>query len=210
MVKRLGIACAAAMFSGWLSAQTSAAPAAAPPAPAGAISGRADWPKPQTADVDSIEHIVAALYDVISGPAHQPRDWNRMRSLFVPGARLIPVRLVPGTADASSGPKTDVLFLTIDDYVKLAAPRMESEGFFERGIRNETDKFGNMVSVFSTYESRHALADPAPFARGINSIQLLKDGSRYWIVDVFWDSERPGSAVPPRYLPKKAPEPEEK
>jgi len=206
MVKRWCTACAAVLFCGSLFGQTSVAPAA----PAGAIAGRADWPKPHISDVDSIEHIVAALYDVITGPAHQPRDWNRMRSLFVPGARLIPVRLVPATADATSGPTTDVVFLTIDDYVKLAAPRMESEGFYERGIRNETDKFGNMVSVFSTYESRHALTDPTPFARGINSIQLLKDGSRYWIVDVFWDSERQGSAIPPRYLPKQAPEREEK
>jgi hypothetical protein len=152
--------------------------------------------------VDSIDHILAALYDVISGPAHQPRDWNRMRSLFVPGARLIPVRIVPGTPELKTNPATDVVFLSIDDYIARASGRMEAEGFFERGLHNEVAQFSNIVSVFSTYESRHGAADAKPFARGINSIQLLKDGGRYWIVDVFWDAERPEMMIPPRYLPQ--------
>jgi hypothetical protein len=78
---------------------------------------------------------------------------------------------------------------------------MEADGFFEHSIHNETESFGNIVSVWSTYESRHALRDATPFARGINSIQLLKDGGRYWVVDVYWDAERPESPIPPKYLP---------
>jgi hypothetical protein len=180
----------------------SVTPASPPPAPpvVGAIASRTDWPKPRASDVDSIDHILAALYDVISGPAHQPRDWNRMRSLFVPGARLIPVR--PGSDTNASA---DVLFLNIDDYIARAAPRMEGEGFFEHGVHNQIAQFGNIMSVFSTYESRHALDDAKPFARGINSIQLLKDGARYWVVDVYWDSERPGLVIPPRYLSEAGP-----
>jgi hypothetical protein len=178
-------------------------PSPAAPRPLeGAITGHPGWPQPRTSDVDSLEHILAALYDVISGPAQQPRDWNRFRSLFVPGARLIPIRVMPGTPDPKTKPATDVYFLSVDDYVARASGTMESEGFFERGIRNEIDQFGSLVSVFSTYESRHALTDPKPFARGINSIQLLRDGGRYWIIDVAWDAERPGSTIPPRYLPK--------
>src|SRR5215831_9001500 len=45
-------------------------------------------------DVDSIDHIIAAVYDVISGPAG-PRDWNRFKGLFYTGARLIPSRKDP-------------------------------------------------------------------------------------------------------------------
>lgn len=185
-----------------LAAQTSA-PAAAPtvkPLP-GAITSQANWPQPRVADVDSIDHILAALYDVISGPAHQARDWDRMRSLFVPGARLIPVRIVPGTPNLKTSPNTDVLFLGIDDYIKLASAHMEADGFFEHSIHNDIAQFGNLVTIWSTYESRHALSDTKPFARGINSIQLLKDGGRYWIVDVYWDSERPETPLPAQYLP---------
>jgi len=182
-----------------LTAQTPTAPPAKPPQ--GAINAQANWPQPKPADVDTPEHLVAALYDVISGPAHHPRDWNRMRSLFVPGARLIPVRIEPGTPNLKTSPNTDVLFLGIDDYIARASARMEADGFFEHSIHNETESFGNIVSVWSTYESRHALRDATPFARGINSIQLLKDGGRYWVVDVYWDAERPESPIPPKYLP---------
>ena len=54
--------------------------------------------------------------------------------------------------------------------------------------------------MFSTYESRRTSADPAPFARGINSIQLWFDGRRWWIVTVYWESERPNNPIPPAYL----------
>jgi hypothetical protein len=184
------------------SALSAQAPTAAPvKLSSGAILSQANWPQPKTADVDSAEHLVTALYDVISGPAHQPRDWNRMRSLFVPGARLIPVRIQPGTPDLKTAPSTDVLFLNIDDYIARASGRMEADGFFEHSVHNVTEQFGNIVSMWSTYESRHALSDATPFARGINSIQLLKYGGRYWIVDVYWDAERPETPIPGRYLP---------
>ena len=124
-----------------------------------------------------------------------------MRSLFVPGARLIPVRVEPGTPNLKSAPNTDVFFLSIDDYIARASGRMESDGFFEHSIHNDFARFGDLVTIWSTYESRHALSDTRPFARGINSIQLLKDGSRYWIVDVYWDAERPESPIPAQYLP---------
>ncbi len=116
-----------------------------------------------------------------------------MRSLFVPDARLIPVRATPTSAD--------VLQLSIDDYIARSSTRMESDGFFERATHNEIAQFNDIVHVFSTYESRHTAADPQPFARGINSIQLLRDGNRFWIVNIFWDSERPDAKIPARYLP---------
>jgi hypothetical protein len=81
---------------------------------------------------------------------------------------------------------------------------MEAQGFLERGVHNEIAQYGNIVHVFSTYESRHSSADAKPFARGINSIQLLKDGGRYWIVEILWDSERPETPIPAKYLPAEA------
>ena len=146
--------------------------------------------------MDSVEHIVAAVYDAISGPAGQARDWDRMRSLFVPEARLVPIQPARGSAGA------DVLFLSIDGYIARASARMTTNGFFEHSVHDEAERFGNMVQVWSTYESRHASMEATPFARGINSFQLLKDGDRYWVVQILWDSERPGVAIPERYLGK--------
>jgi hypothetical protein len=93
--------------------------------------------------------------------------------------------------------------LSVDDYVTRAGARLEATGFFEREIHRVTEQYGNVVHAFSTYESRRTadLAEP-PFSRGINSIQLLRDGDRWWVVSIFWDSERPGNEIPARYLPR--------
>jgi len=152
-------------------------------------------PATRADDVKSIDAIVAALYDVISGPAGQKRDWDRMRSLFVPGARLIPA--VPSPTGATAR------VLDVEGYIDRSGATLERNGFFEREIARRMETFGNIAHVFSTYESRHTAADPSPFARGINSIQLLKDGDRWWVVTVYWDSERAGTAIPAEYLPKK-------
>jgi hypothetical protein len=92
-----------------------------------------------------------------------------MRSLFVPDAKLIPVRVLPGSPD-SMHPATDAVYFTLEEYIARSGSTMTANGFFERGIRNEIRQFGNMVDVFSTYESRHTAGDSRPFARGINSI----------------------------------------
>ncbi|WP_353064675.1 nuclear transport factor 2 family protein [Tunturibacter psychrotolerans] len=175
------------------SAQT---PAQAPPPLIGSIATKSDWPQAKPDDVKSPEAILNAVYTVISGPKEQQRDWDRMRSLFVPDARLIPVTSSPTTGHA------DVVVLTIDGYIARSQARMAANGFFERSIHNEIEQFGDIVQIWSTYESRHNPADPTPFARGINSFQLLKDGDRYWIVNIFWDTESPTNPIPAKYLPK--------
>ncbi len=145
------------------------------------------------ADVASIDAIIAALYDVISGPAGKKRDWDRMRSLFAPGARLIPTGPRPtGGYGARVG--------AVEDYITRSAPYLESQGFFETEIARKTDTFGNIAHVFSTYDSRHKAEDPKPFARGINSIQLLNDGKRWWILTVFWQGEDEKNPLPEKYL----------
>lgn len=144
-------------------------------------------------DVSSMENILAALYDVISGPAGQRRDWDRMRNLFVPGAHLI-----PAVYRADSAPT--LRSWDVEQYITLIGPRLESSGFFEREIARRFERYGGVVHVFSTYESRRAASDPTPFARGINSIQLWFDGTRWWIVTIYWESERPTNPIPPVYL----------
>jgi hypothetical protein len=166
----------------------------APPRLVGSIAGHPDWPKAKPEDVKSPEAILAAVYSAISGAKGQPRDWDRMRSLFIPDARLIP-------STTGKDGNTDAIMLTIDGYIARSSGRMTSDGFFEHSIHNETQQFGNIVQVWSTYESRHNADDPAPFARGINSFQLLKDGDRYWVVNIFWDAESPTKPIPAKYLP---------
>jgi CubicO group peptidase (beta-lactamase class C family) len=149
----------------------------------------------RTEDVSSMDGIVAALYDVISGPAGKKRDWDRFRSLFVPAARLIP------TAREPSGRFATRLY-TVDDYALGVGPNLERSGFFEKEVARRTETFGKIAQLFSTYESRRNPGDPKPFARGINSIQLMNDGTRWWIVDVYWQAERPDNPIPAEFLPK--------
>lgn len=172
---------------------------AAPARPMGSIAGHPGWPAAKPEDVKSPEAILNAVYSVISGGKGQARDWDRMRSLFVPDARLIPA--VAASAANGGAAHSDVIMLTVDGYIERSGARLTSDGFFERSIHNEMEQFGNIVQVWSTYESRHSPEDAKPFARGINSFQLLKDGDRYWVVNIFWDSESPAKPIPAKYLP---------
>ena len=144
-------------------------------------------------DVKSIDAIVHALYDVISGPAGQARDWNRFRSLFHSGARLIP------TGKRPNDPQIGARVLTPDDYVERVTPFFAKEGFYENEQSQKLEQFGNIAHVFSTYESRHAKGEQ-PFQRGINSIQLFNDGTRWWVMTVMWDAETPQKPIPEKYL----------
>ncbi len=146
------------------------------------------------ADVATPEAIVAALYAVISGDAGVPRDWDRFRGLFHPSGRLMP------TSQPQEGPGV-VRILTPEDYVTRAGPNLERDGFHERELARRTERYGAIAHVFTTYESLRSLSDPAPFARGINSIQLFHDGARWWILSVYWQSETPAVPLPAEYLP---------
>lgn len=164
-------------------AQDQAAPALAAPAA-------------KTEDVATLEAVIEALYAAISGPAGA-RDWDRLRSLFHAGARLMPTARGPGEND-----QTTLRVLTVEEFVTLIKPNVAKEGFFEREIARRVERFGAVAHVFSTYESRHAADDAKPFTRGINSIQLFCDGKRWWVVTIYWDRERPDQPIPGEYLPK--------
>jgi hypothetical protein len=153
----------------------------------------AQAPGPRASDVASLDAIMAALYDVISGPAGQKRDWDRMRHLFVPGARLI-----PAVYQKDSIPT--LRELSVEDYIKNSGPWLEQNGFFEIEVARQVDRYGGVVHAFSTYESKRKADDAKPFMRGINSIQLFDDGKRWWIVTIFWEGERPSNPIPARYL----------
>jgi hypothetical protein len=150
------------------------------------------------ADVSSLDAIMKAVYDVISGDAGKPRDWERFRTLFYKDARLIPSgkNAQTGTIGARS--------LLVEDYIKRASANMEKEGFFEREKARRVEIYGNIAHVFSTYESFHSLTDKKPFMRGINSFQLLNDGKRWWVITIFWQGETADNPIPKKYLKSKS------
>jgi hypothetical protein len=143
-------------------------------------------PAANPSDVKSIDSILTALYAVISGPAGD-RDWNRFRSLFAKNARLTPVTNDP--ADHPARP------MSPDDYINLAGGYFKSHAFYESAVVNKVDRFGNIVQVFSSYESRNA-PNEKPFARGINSIQLFYDQNRWYVLSILWDEESPTNPLP--------------
>ncbi|SFD17827.1 hypothetical protein [Massilia yuzhufengensis] len=171
-------------------AQQAATPTAvaAPAAPAAA-----SIPAARAADVASIDAIVAAVYDVISGPAGAPRDWDRMRSLFAPEARMGSVGMRP---DGSYPLRT----MTPEDYIVRNTKAFATSGFFETELARTTEVFGQVAHVFSTYEARHAPTDAKPFMRGVNSIQLVHDGKRWYVLSLIWRAEDAKLQLPERYL----------
>lgn len=147
-------------------------------------------PAAKTEDVKSMNAILHAIYDVISGPAGG-RDWNRFRSLFLPQARF---------TEVSTGPDGSKMVLSwnVDEFVRDAGEVFSKNPFYEKAIVNRPESFGNITQVFSSYESRRSPTGK-PFERGINSIQLLNDGNRWWVVSILWDTERPGNPLPAKF-----------
>lgn len=144
-------------------------------------------------DARDIDTLIKALYETICGPAGQERQWDRLRGLFFPRAHM--VRTI-----VSEDGTPQVLVMDLSSYIATTTPFFQDRGFFEWEVARRTDRFGNVAHVFSTYEARYDLHDPAPFKRGINSIQLFYDGQRWWIVNMLWDNEREDNPLPEKYL----------
>lgn len=146
-------------------------------------------------DVSSLDNIITALYSSISGEKGEPRDWEKFRKLFVENAKLIPTS-VDSIGNIKLGNWTP------GQYVENANTWLVQNGFHEIEIHRVTETFGNLTHIFSTYESRYSRNDEKPFSRGINSIQLLNDGSRWWVVNIYWLSENKENPIPEKYLPR--------
>lgn len=142
----------------------------------------------------NIDTLIHDLYSVISGEKAEVRDWDLFRTLFYKNAYLMPL----------NDTNTDSLFvkhLSVEDYVRLGQNYFNNSGFIEKEIHRVTDCYGNICHLFSTYASYHSAHDEKPFVRGINSIQLMFDNDRWWVVNIYWQNESEDHPIPPDYLP---------
>ena len=147
---------------------------------------------PRPEDVATIDGIIKAYYEVISGAAGQPRQWSRDRTLYIPD-----IRFVAMSEDKNGQPRAQIA--SHQQFVDASDP-MLVKGFYENEIHRVTETFGHVAHVFSTYESRQKKDGPV-IARGINSIELFYDGKRWWIASAIWDDERTDNPIPKEYLP---------
>jgi hypothetical protein len=131
-------------------------------------------------DVASIEAIIRTDYALLSGRAGEERDWERMRTLFAPGARLMPI-------ERDSNGTVVARVFSVDDYIESRTPFFAAGGFFEWETAREECRSGRMAQVWSSYEAARTPGGE-PIRRGVNSIQLWNDGSRWWILSVVWDA----------------------
>ena len=147
---------------------------------------------PAPADAATVESIVAAYYSAMSHAPGKAPDFERLRGIVLYVGMIVP----PKTA-AENFSVSDVDALA-DRYEKGKEPT--ATGLLEREVARRIDCFGTVCHVFSTYEARHTEADAKPFERGIRSMQILRDGKRWWIASVTWDVERPDNPIPAQYL----------
>jgi hypothetical protein len=148
----------------------------------------AQSPAPRPEDVATIDGIIKAFYDVISGPAGQPRQWQRDSTLYIPRVQFVAMSVANGKPVAA--------VMDHGQFARSYNSTFVDRGFFERETRRVTKHFGNIVHVFSAYEYRATEHGPV-LGRGVNSIQLFWDGARWWIASAIWDDERPDNPIPP-------------
>ena len=147
----------------------------------------ASAPPAKPEDVRSIDAIMAAIYESISGPAGD-NDMSRFRSLMLPKGRL-----TESMVDEHG--QTAIQQWSVDEFIADTQPIFTNQPFYETALVNEVRRYGNIAQVFSSYASRSA-PEGKPFQRGVNSMQLMYDGKRWWVLSILWDIERPGNALP--------------
>jgi len=142
-------------------------------------------------DVTTVDQVVKALYDVISGPAGT-RNWDRFRSLFYPGAYMGAMVTMPNG-------ETTLRKFSPEEYIKNNSPMFEKFGFREKEIGRDENVYGNIAQVFTAYE--FTLDMPTPVKeRGINSIELIQQDGRWWVTSIIWSGETKENPIPAKYL----------
>ncbi|MCX7552170.1 hypothetical protein [Xanthomarina sp. F2636L] len=145
--------------------------------------------------VKTLETTIQTLYNVVSGPQGEKRDWDLYKYLFLQDAKLIPSR-------KNEEGYYITRYMSPSDYISISETWLIENGFFEKEIHRTVDIFGNIAHVFSTYESYQNETDLKPYMSGLKSIQLFFDGFRWWIVNIYWTQETEDNPIPVEYLPR--------
>jgi hypothetical protein len=155
-----------------------------------------------SADVDSLDGIVVALYASVSFPTNGAPDWARFRGLFEPCALMIRVDPRMTVLPVAEREAPALLATPVDAYIQRTQALIDAgslRGFEERELVRRTEVFGDVAQVFSSYER---CADGGQVVRGVNSMQLVKDGERWWISAIAWTDETADNPLPARFLPR--------
>ncbi len=158
------------------------------PLAAQGLTGRSANP----GDVATLDGIIGAFYEVVSGPAGQSRDWARDSTLYTAGVRFM---FQVGSGSARRWQAVDHA-----TFAEQSADLAE-HGFFEREVHRVVREFGGMAHVFSTYEWTSPTETGPQRGRGINSIELIFEHGRWWITYAQWAGEREGLPIPAEFLP---------
>jgi hypothetical protein len=144
----------------------------------------------RTGDVDSIDDLMRAFYEVVNIAPDGPRQWARDRTLYAPWIRFV----------ALDDPQHPPAIWTHQQLVEATEPLIRA-GFREREIHRRTTRYGSLAHVDSTYETVIGTDHPTT-SRGVNSLDLYFDGTRWWIANVIWQSESERFApIPAELLP---------
>jgi hypothetical protein len=154
-----------------------------------AAAAAAVAPAPSQADLAGIDAAIRGVYEVISGPPGQKRDFDRMRSLFAPGATMKAI----GPKGLHGG--------SVEDYIARDKDILEREGFTERELGRRLELWGGLATAWSSYDGR--TANGSFHERGINSFELVKIDGKWLIASILWQEETPDNPLPRDLLRKK-------
>ena len=142
----------------------------------------------QQADFSTIDNTIKELYAVISGPAGE-RDWDRFHDIFHENASM-------GAITYNREGELIYMHMTPDSYVKSNGPFFMEQGFWEEELGRVEQVFGELAHVYSAYQFRLNSKDAPVSRRGINSIQLVFEQDRWWVISLQWNAEREGLKLP--------------
>ena len=131
-----------------------------------------------THDDPSITRAIDELYAVISFEEGEDPNWQGLRALFSPHARI--TRITPEGTD----------HMDRDGFLAMTRSLLEHgayTSFYEFEVARTVERFGGMAQVWSGYETRRNRGARAPLGRGVNSIQLIRDGEGWRVLGLLWD-----------------------
>lgn len=132
--------------------------------------------------LESLDDLITAMYRSVSGPKGG-LDMEMERRIFTPDARLIRTGL-----DEDGKPWRKVM--SLEDFEEDTRDFLASTDFYEYETARTVIDCRPFAYVLSEYEARTDLDSDELFLSGVNSIQCLFDGTRWWIHTMMWNQRK--------------------